>query len=123
MATLREYFDTDPRAFTLLNVWTFRDDTGALLAEVPAKIAYDFEANAKYWYFYIPEVADLSQCLAAVFNFPGFSSCQFGNVGLNVQFSDQSSETRSTSSLRFTKRIHLYVDSEIKPKNKACLSG
>lgn len=61
MATIREYFDTDARALTLHGNWTFGTAGGVALAEVIAKIAYDFEDNAKYWYFYVPAMADLSQ--------------------------------------------------------------
>ena len=67
MATIREYFDTDARALTLHGNWTFGTAAGVALAEVIAKVAYDFEANAKYWYFYVPAMADLSQCLGALF--------------------------------------------------------
>ena len=68
MATIREYFDTDARALTMHGAWTFGTKDGVALAEVIAKIAYDFEANAKYWYFSVPAMDDLSQCLSALFN-------------------------------------------------------
>ena len=63
MATIREYFDTDARSLTVHGNWTISFKDGLALAEVVAKIAYDFEANAKYLYFYVPAMVDLSQCL------------------------------------------------------------
>lgn len=48
MATIREYFDTDAKVLTMHRAWTLGTQDGVALAEVIAKIAYDFEANAKY---------------------------------------------------------------------------
>ena len=49
-----------------------------------AKIAYDFEANAKYWYFYVPAVEDLSVCLSAMFASAEFAACRLGPDGDGV---------------------------------------
>ena len=54
MATIREYFDTDARVFTVHGIWTFATRDGATSCEIVAKVAYDFEANVRYWYFYVP---------------------------------------------------------------------
>ena len=78
MATIREYFDTDARALTVHGSWTFAKSDGTPLAEVTAKIAYDFEANAKYWYFYVPVVEDLSACLSSIFASAEFAACRLG---------------------------------------------
>jgi hypothetical protein len=84
VATIREYFDTDARALTLHGNWTFGTSAGVPLAEVIAKIAYDFEANAKYWYFYVPAMADLSQCLGALFASTDLENCRLGPDGDGV---------------------------------------
>jgi hypothetical protein len=68
MATIREYFDTDAQVLTTHGSWMIGTNAGVTLAEVIAKIAYDFEANAKYWYFYVPAMDDLSHCLGALFD-------------------------------------------------------
>jgi hypothetical protein len=81
VATIREYFDTDARALILHGNWTFGTAAGVALAEVIAKIAYDFEANAKYWYFYVPAMADLSQCLGALFDSTDLENCRLGPDG------------------------------------------
>ena len=84
MATIREYFDTDARVLTMHGAWAFGTKDGVALAEVIAKIAYDFEANAKYWYFYVPAMDDLSQCLGALFNSTELANCRLGPDGDGV---------------------------------------
>ena len=124
MATIREYFDTDARALTLHGNWNFGAPDGTVLAEVTAKIAYDFEANAKYWYFYVPAVADLSPCLGAIFAAPAFAACQLGSDGdgvyVEMGHSDYS-ERQSTESLQFTKRVHLYLDFDLTQADRRSL--
>lgn len=124
MATIREYFDTDARALTVHDAWTFGTKDGVALAEVIAKIAYDFEANAKYWYFYVPAINDLSQCLGALFNSADLENCRLGpnGDGIYVEMGHtEYSERQSTATLQFTKRIHLYLDFEITSENRASL--
>ena len=81
MATIREYFDTDARALTIHKSWTCSPRNAATSVEIIAKIAYDFEANAKYWYIYIPENSGLSGCLGAIFATPELAECQLGREG------------------------------------------
>lgn len=124
MATIREYFDTDARALTVHGSWTISTRDGVAVAEVIAKIAYDFEGNAKYWYFYIPEIADLSQCLGALFASPDLEKCRLSADGDGVRVEmghAEYSEPQSTSTLQFTKRVHLYLDFDLTPQNRASL--
>jgi TIR domain len=113
MATLREYFDTDARALTVHKSWNCSSRDGTTSIEVIAKIAYDLEANAKYWYIYIPENSDLPGCLNAIFSTPELEQCQLGREGdgalVEMGHSDYS-ERLSSSTLQFTKRVHLYLD-------------
>lgn len=124
MATIREYFDTDARALTVHGNWTFGTNDGESLTEVIAKIAYDFEANAKYWYFYVPAMADLSQCLGALFASPELANCRLGpdGDGVHVEIGHADySERQTTTTLQFTKRVHLYLDFDLTPENRASL--
>lgn len=124
MATIREYFDTATRALTMHRAWTFGTKDGVALAEVIAKIAYDFEANAKYWYFYVPAMDDLSQCLDALFNSAEFENCRLGPDGDGVYVEvghAEYSERQSTKTLQFTRRVHLYLDFDLAPENRASL--
>lgn len=124
MATIREYFDTDARVLTMHGAWTLGTKDGVALAEVIAKIAYDFEANAKYWYFYVPAIDDLSQCLGALFNSTEFGNCRLGPDGDGVYVEmghAEYSERQSTATLQFTRRVHLYLDFDLTPENRASL--
>lgn len=116
MATIREYFDRDARALTVHADWPFRTRDGGLLATVIAKVALDFEANAKYWYFFVPAVENLSDCLSALFATPEFASCQLGPEGdgalVQVGHSDYS-ERQSSETLQFTRRVHFYLDADL----------
>lgn len=124
MATIREYFDTDARAMTLHHDWSMRSADGADLMTITAKIAYDLEGNAKYWYFYIPANKNLSACLATLANSPEVATCWFTADGDGIQvevgFAGYS-EKQSVSTLQFTKRIHLYLDFDLTRENRASL--
>ena len=113
MATIREYFDTDARALTVHKSWTCSSRDAGTSVEVIAKIAYDFEANAKYWYIYVPENSDLPGCLHAIFSTPELAECRLGPEGdgalVEMGHSDYS-ERLSSSTLQFTRRVHLYLD-------------
>jgi hypothetical protein len=95
-----------------------------VLAEVIAKIAYDFEANAKYWYFYVPAMADLSQCLGALFASSDLENCRLSPDGDSVYVEmghAEYSERQSTTTLQFTKRVHLYLDFDLTQQNRTSL--
>ena len=96
------------------------------MIEIIAKIAYDFEANAKYWYIYIPEKSDLSACLGAIFASPEFAECRLGPEGdgalVEMGHSDYS-ERLSSSTLQFTRRVHLYLDFDISLVNRNSLAA
>jgi hypothetical protein len=120
MATIREYFDTATRALTVNGSFTFAKNDGTPLEDVTAKIAYDFEANAKYWYFYVPAVEDLSACLNSIFASAEFAACRLGPEGRGVSVEIGHSEysaQQSSSTLQFTKRVHLYLDFDLTPAN------
>src|SRR5258707_1706024 len=124
MATIREYFDTDPRALAIHVDWNFSSSDGALLSQITAKIAYDFEANAKYWYFYVPAIPNLSECLSALFRSPEFSACRLGPEGDGVYVAVGHADypvNQTTETLQFTKRVHLYLDFDITAENRTSL--
>lgn len=126
MATIREYFDTDARALTVHGNWSFGTPDGAQLTEVIAKIAYDFEANAKYWYFYVPSISNLSECLSAIFKSTEFSACRLGPEGDGVYVEMghfDYSERQTTETLQFTRRVHLYLDFDLTVTDRSSLVG
>jgi hypothetical protein len=124
VATIREYFDTDARALTVHKSWICGSPGAPSAVEITAKVAYDFEANAKYWYFYVPENSDLSACLGAIFAAPELADCRLGPDGDGVLVKMghlDYSEKLSSSTLQFTKRVHLYLDFEIASVNRNSL--
>ena len=124
MATIREYFDTDARALTVHKNWICSSRDATTSVEIIARIAYDFEANAKYWYIYIPENSDLSGCLGAIFATPELGKCRLGPEGdvtlVEMGHSDYS-ERLSSPTLQFTRRIHLYLDFDVSAANRSSL--
>src|SRR5688572_2837068 len=105
MATIREYFDTDARALTVHKDWTLKSREGVQEASLVAKVAYDFEANAKYWYFYVPSGIDLSSCLSALFKTQELRDCRLGVGGDGVYMEmghAEYSEKQSSATLQFT---------------------
>ena len=124
MATIREYFDTDPRVLTIHATWSFASPGDTSSNQLTAKIAYDFEANAKYWYFYIPAIPNLSELLGALFLSPDFVACRLGSEGDGVFVAsghNDYSERQTTDTLQLTKRVHLYLDFDITPANRSSL--
>jgi hypothetical protein len=119
MATIREYFDTDPRALTQHKDWECRTGEGKTLFTVRAKIAYDFEANAKYWYFFLPEVADPQGWLRTLLMADETKKCVLSAEGetayVEMGFADYP-EKQTNASMIFTGRVFLYVDMELAPE-------
>lgn len=123
MATIREYFDTDARVLTMHDTWVLSTKEGVPVAEVIGKIANDFEANAKFWYLYVPAVNDLSQCLDAIFSTPELDQCRLASAdGVHMEMGHaEYSERQSSDTLQFTRRVHLYLDTTLTPENRALL--
>lgn len=124
MATIREFFDTDPRVLTVHGDWSFAALDGEPPIQVTAKIAYDFEANAKYWYFYIPPNPILSEMLGAIFKSEDFAACRLRTEGDGVFVAaghTDYSERQTTDTLQFTKRVYLYLDFDVTPENRNSL--
>lgn len=117
MATIREYFDTDlNKCLSLHADWQMRTDTEASLPPVRARISQDFDANAKYWSFFIPESVDLAAYVNAIFATPETSRCVLSgdtdSVYVESGFADYS-ERATSATLVFTQRLFLYVDAEL----------
>lgn len=126
MATIREYFDTDVRLLTVHGSWIIDTPAGSNSVEVIAKKAFDFEANAKYWYFYVPEVDNLSEVLGTIFHSPEFMACQLGVDGDGVLMDmgcPEYSERQTAETLQFTRRVHLYLDFDLTTIDRSALVG
>lgn len=125
MATIREYFDTDPRALTVHSDWKYTTREGQELGEVRAKIAYEFEANARFWYFYIPPEMDPMEATATLLRTDEVMACRLKSEGdgvyVEIGHSDYT-ERQNTDTLVFTNRIHLYADAELTAEQRTSLN-
>jgi hypothetical protein len=111
MATLREYFDTDlNKCLSLQKPWGIKDIHGNEFESITARIYQDFDANAKYWSFYVPASGNVGMYVGAIFQTPEVRSCVLGPEGDGVLvmsgFHDYT-EQSSSESLVFTNRILL----------------
>ena len=112
MATIREYFDSDPHVITphVITVhrdWQFATIDGRQIGDVRVKIAYAFVANAKYWYVFISAQLDSHAVVEALLEKPEFLACTLGpdGDGIEAQMSHSDySERESSSTLMFTKK-------------------
>jgi hypothetical protein len=120
MATIREYFDTDARVLTVHSDWELRNGPGERLALIRAKIAMDFEANTRYWYFFVPELTNMQRCVEALLALPETARCVLSPEGdsVYVEAGRADSERQTSATLVFTQRILLYVDAELTPDSR-----
>lgn len=114
MATLREYFDTDlNKCLSLHTNWEITDQSGTQHQSILAKISYDFDANAKFWSFFLPESVDILGYAKVIFSSQETNKCVLTSEGDTTRvesgFADYS-EKANSATLLFTKRIHFYVD-------------
>ncbi|MCC6697248.1 MAG: toll/interleukin-1 receptor domain-containing protein [Candidatus Hydrogenedentes bacterium] len=117
MATIREFFDTDvEKNMTMHKDWECLTANGQLLATVRAKIAIDFEANAKYWCFYIPDDVNIGDRVAALLDLPQIATCTLTHDGdpLYVESGYANyPERQSSLTTVFTRRVIVYIDADL----------
>lgn len=117
MATLREYFDTDlNRCLSSHTDWQMKTEFDESLPPIRARISQDFNANAKYWSFFIPEGVDIEAYANAIFSTPETSRCILSgdadSVYIESGFAGYS-ERATSETLVFTQRVFLYIDAEM----------
>lgn len=117
MATLREYFDTDlNKCLSGHRDWQMKSESEVSLPPVRARISQDFDANAKYWSFFIPEGADIPAYVNAIYTTPETSRCVLSgdtdSVYVESGLADYS-ERATSETLVFTQRVFLYVDADV----------
>ncbi len=126
MATLREYFDTDfNKCLSVHKSWGFKDANDNFYESITARISQDFDANAKYWSFFIPAGGNVGLYINAIFDTPETKSCVLGPEGDGVLvmsgFHDYS-ELASSETLMFTNRIFLYLDYDLSQGDRAAIT-
>ena len=114
--SIKYYYDTDPGVITVDGdpIGIVRGDK--VLARIESKVAYDFTSNSKYWYVFIPARVDVEKAALFLLDQPYFlqgAPARQGEVVYVESGEVGSSERESTSTLIFTKRARVYVDSEL----------
>jgi hypothetical protein len=128
MATLREYFEadlSDKRIFNYSTTWRVMDANGNEFMSIIARISQDYDANAKYWSFYVPESGDLGMSVNAIFQSPEVRKCVLGSKGdgilVRTGFLDYSEQALSET-LIFTNRIFLYLDYQLTKEDRISIT-
>jgi len=125
MTTIREFYDSACKHMSIGNVRESRRSDGSNNCEVHAKIAYDFEANAKYWYFFVPDHQDARGVILSLLLDANTQACRMTPEGDGVQVSYGSqvhSAQYSNETLRFTGRVHVFVDTVVSTQSQFELS-
>lgn len=126
MATVREYFDLDVKTISIHTTWALKSSTDTQGIDVQAKIAFDFEANAKYWYIYVPATPFLQNCLQWLLSYTHIEQCNLGPEGDGACVKagiSGSSEWQTSDTMQFTRRINLYLDANFSISDRAALVG
>ena len=120
MASLREYFVKDgAQNLTMRQTWPLANAEGVKLGELTARLHLDFEANAKYISFFIPDMPDVACPEALALNeMASILKCLETQVevqaGMGAEFKD-------ARELVFTGQIHLYSERPVAEELKARL--
>ena len=120
MASLHEYFVKDgSQNLTNQQTWPLMDVGGAKLGEVIARLHFDFEANATYVSFFIPEMPSVACPEAMVLNkIADILTWPHTQAGIRAGFG---SESKDAGELRFTGQIYLYSERAVSDELKARL--
>lgn len=126
MATIREYFDTDfSRCLSQHKLWTVKDIYGKELPSITARIHQDFDANAKYWSFFVPKDVNVEEYVNTILRKDETRKCVLGPEGdavsVEVGFSNYS-EMMTSSTLCFTNRVFLYIDTELTAQDRKLIN-
>jgi hypothetical protein len=120
MATVREYFDLDVKAMSAHADWEIWNNTGAALPLIRARVSQDYNANAKYMSFLIPEGADIENYAAAIFTSKATGCCSLSQEGGDAFYVEEGfadySERATSATLVFTRRLFLYFESLLAPQ-------
>jgi hypothetical protein len=118
MASLHEYFVKDgAQNLTTQQTWQFANAEGVKLGEVTARLHFDFDANAKYISFFIPE-APAVECpeIFALNTVPEILKWPETQVGVQSGMGEERKDARE---LVFTGQIYLYSERPVPDELKA----
>lgn len=126
MATLREYYDTNIKVMTLDTEWAMNHTNGETFPPIRVKIAQDYDANAKYSAFFIPEGCDVGGYVGGIFAAPETAMCVLtadgDRVEVHASFAGYS-ESMSSNTLIFTQRVFLYIDENLSAEDRQAIKA
>ena len=102
------------------------DESGRELKPIIARISQDFDANAKYWSFYVPSGGNVWMYANTIFNVPEVRKCVLGPEGdgtLVISGFHDYSEQASSEHLMFTNRVFLYLDYDLTQDGRAAMTN
>jgi TIR domain len=122
MASLQEYFVKDgAQNLTTHQEWPLTDSDGVRFGTATARLHFDFDANAQYISFFIPEMPDVVCPEAIVLNkVQEILSWPNTQVAVNAGFGK---ETKDYCELVFTGQIYLYSERPVVEEHKVRLSA
>ncbi len=117
MASLRDYFDVDSSRVLTANVnKTASNADGVVLGEILGKLAFDFDALARFWYFYIPSTVNQCEVACLILHDPqtaAGSSLPDGGDSFEVESGFENSTFISSKELVFTRKVTLYLEADL----------
>jgi hypothetical protein len=120
MASLYEYFVKDgARNLTTHQEWSLTNEAGAELGKLTARLHFDFDANATYISFFIPEMPGTACPEAMVLNkVPEVLKWPETQFGVQAGFGRERKDARE---LVFTGQIYLYSERPVADDDKSRL--
>lgn len=123
MASVHEYFIKDAGTnFTLSQQWQILDKNNLSECEVTARLHLDFEANARYISFFVPDSQPIEIDIAILLNdldkILEWSNEQFQ---IKIQHSSNGWGGKDANNLVFTGQIYIYSEKEISQERQRAL--
>lgn len=122
MASLKEYFETDCPHAKLGGEWQMTDLTTNVSTTIKVAVAYDFGANAKYMYLYIPEEMRPVEAAVSLYETEavkrGVLSAEGDNVEVTIFNPDIPYSAQNNNTLVFSNKLYLYIDRELSSKEQ-----
>lgn len=125
MATLLEYFDTEFKVGSIDSDWAMTRPSGERLPSVRLKLIQDFDANAKYWAFFIRAGCNVFGYAEAIFSMSETAVCMLSTNGDPIEswssYAGEWGYTQSTE-LVFTKRVFLYIEENLTSTDRQAIT-
>ncbi len=120
MASLHEYFVKDgAQNLTTHQKWPLTDSDGVIFGTATARLHFDFDANAQYISFFIPEMPSVACPEAIVLNkVQEILRWPNTQVGVSASFGNEIKDCRE---LVFTGQIYLYSEQPVAEGHKVRL--